>query len=115
VIKDSAKLDDALARKPDQVSAFFRQASTGFAARIEGLFSSYVGAFGDTGLLGGQRVNLVNRNTALNQQIAALDRRLEQRRAQLETGFIAMERAQATIKQMQSQLTNAFPTTSAKA
>lgn len=112
VVKDSAKLEAALAQKPDQVSAFFRQASTGFAARLENLFSSYVGAFGDTGLLAGQRTNLTSRNTALTQQIADLDRRLEQRRAQLETGFIAMEKAQATIKQMQSQLTNAFPTTS---
>ncbi len=112
VVKDSAKLEAALAQKPDQVSAFFRQASTGFAARLENLFSSYVGAFGDTGLLAGQRTKLTSRNTSLTQQISDLDRRLEQRRAQLETGFIAMEKAQATIKQMQSQLTNAFPTTS---
>jgi len=110
-IKDSAKLEAALAQKPDQVSAFFRQASTGFSARLESLFTSYVGSFGDTGLLAGQRTNLTNRNAALTQQISDLDRRLEQRRAQLETGFIAMEKAQSTIKQMQSQLTNAFPTT----
>ncbi len=114
VVKDSAKLTAALSQKPEQVSAFFRQASTGFAARLENLFSSYAGAYGDTGLLGGQRTNLATRNTALTQQIADLDRRLEQRRAQLEAGFIAMEKAQSTIKQMQSQLTNAFPTTTTK-
>lgn len=108
-IKDSAKLDAALRDRPAQVAAFFQQASTGFVARMETLFGSYVGPLGTSGLLGGQRTAITNENASLNRQISDLDRRLEQRRAQLEAGFIAMERAQSTIKQMQSQLSNAFP------
>jgi flagellar hook-associated protein 2 len=113
-VKDPAKLEAALREKPDQVQALFRQAGTGLAARFQSLFASYVGPFGGAGLLGGQRAQLTNGNTSLTQQIADLDRRLVQRRAQLESGFIAMERAQATIQQMQSQLTRAFPMNSSK-
>lgn len=111
-IKDSAKLDAALRDRPAQVAAFFQQASTGFVARMETLFGSYVGPLGTSGLLGGQRTAITNSNASLTKQISDLDRRLEQRRAQLEAGFIAMERAQSTIQQMQSQLSNAFPNTS---
>lgn len=113
-IKDPAKLEAALKNKPEEVSAFFRQASTGLAARLDNLFTSYVGPFGGAGLLGGQRTRLAGSNTSLTQQIADLDRRLEQRRAQLEAGFIAMERAQSMLQQMQTQLSNAFPTASSK-
>jgi len=111
-VKDSAKLDAALRDRPADVSNFFRQASTGMAARLESLFTSYTGPFGGAGLIGGQRTSITNSNTSLTTQIADLDRRLVQRRAQLEAGFIAMERAQSTLQQMQSQLTNAFPTSS---
>ncbi len=114
MVKDAAKLDAALRNRPEQVQAFFRQAGTGFAARLEGLFSSFVGPFGGAGLLGGQRNQLSSGNSSLTQQIADLDRRLAQRRSQLEGGFIAMERAQATIQQMQSQLSRAFPMNSSK-
>lgn len=114
VVKDAAKLDAALRNKPDEVQAFFRQTGTGLVARLEGLFSSYVGPFGGAGLIGGQRAQLDNGSSSLTRQIADLDRRMEQRRAQLESGFIAMERAQATIQQMQSQLTRAFPVNTTK-
>ncbi len=112
VVKDSAKLDAALRDRPSDVSALFRQASTGLSDRLETLFTSYVGQFGGSGLLGGQRTNLTQGNASLTQQIADLDRRLVQRREQLQAGFIAMETAQSLIQQMQSQLTNAFSTTS---
>lgn len=111
-IKDSSKLEAALRDRPAQVAAFFQQASTGFAARLENLFSSYAGPLGTSGLLGGQRSALTKENASLSKQISDLDRRLEQRRAQLEAGFIAMEKAQSLIQQMQSQLNNAFPNTS---
>ncbi|MCU0793102.1 MAG: flagellar filament capping protein FliD [Opitutaceae bacterium] len=108
VVKSASKLETALKERPSEVSAFFRQSTTGMADRLEALFTSYVGAFGTSGLLGGQRTALTKTNASLTQQIADLDRRLEQRRSQLETSFIAMEQAQSTIQQMQSQLTNAF-------
>jgi flagellar capping protein FliD len=79
---------------------------------METLFGSYVGPLGSSGLLGNQRTALTKENASLTQQISDLDRRLVQRRSQLEAGFIAMEKAQSTIQQMQSQLSNAFPASS---
>lgn len=111
-IKDPDKLDAALNNNPAQVAAFFQQASTGFVARMETLFGSYVGPLGSSGLLGSQRTAITKENASLTQQISDLDRRLVQRRSQLEAGFIAMEKAQSMIQQMQSQLSNAFPATS---
>lgn len=111
-VKDETKLTAALRDRPNEVSALFRQSSTGLSARLETLFTSYLGNLGSGGLLGTQKTNITNTNTSLTQQIADIDRRLVQRRAQLEAGFIAMEQAQSLIKQMQSQLTSAFPSKS---
>ena len=113
-VKDSAKLDAALANRPAEVSALFRQSSTGIAANLDKLFDSYVGSFGGAGLLGGQTKKLTSNNTALTNQIAEIDRRLVQRRSQMEAGFIAMEKAQSLIQQMQTQLTNSFGSGSSK-
>jgi flagellar hook-associated protein 2 len=113
-VKDAAKLEAALSNRPGEVSALFRQSSTGLMARMDALLDSYIGNFGGAGLLGGQKTSLTTGNTSLTQQIADIDRRLEQRRALLEASFIAMETAQSTIKNMQTQLTNAFPTNSSK-
>lgn len=113
-VKDETKLNSVLAERPSEVAALFQQASTGLGARLERLFQSYVGIAGGGGLLGGQRKSLTDTNNSLTRQIADLDRRLEQRRAQLETGFIEMERAQSVIQQMQSQLSRAFPASSSK-
>lgn len=111
-VKDSTKLTAALRDRPNEVSALFRQSSTGLSARLETLFTSYLGNLGSGGLLGTQKTNITNNNTSLTKQIADIDRRLVQRRAQLEAGFIAMEQAQSLLKQMQTQLTNAFPSKS---
>lgn len=112
VIKDEAALTAALRDRPAEVSAFFTTANTGFVARLEGLFGSYLGVNGGKGLLTGQKASLANNNDSLTRQIADIDRRLVQRRATLESAFIAMENARATINQMQSQLASAFPATS---
>jgi flagellar hook-associated protein 2 len=108
-VKDETKLTAALRDRPSEVTALFNQASTGITARLDTLFTSYVGNLGSGGLIALQKTNLTSSNTSLTKQIADIDRRLVQRRAQLESGFIAMEKAQSLIKQMQSQLTSAFP------
>ncbi|MFA6286595.1 MAG: flagellar filament capping protein FliD [Opitutaceae bacterium] len=112
VVKDETKLVNAINNTPSQVAAFFQQSATGFAARFTAITNGYLGVNGATGELGAQRGNIVNTNTSLDQQIADIDRRLVERRSTLEAGFIAMETAQAKLTQMQTQLTNAFPTTS---
>ncbi len=110
-VMDSAKLNTALADNADDVVAFFQQTSTGFASRLETMLTGYLGDdYGTTGQLEAQRTLLTNSNTKIDQQIADIERRLVQRRALLESGFIAMETAQSKMNQMQTQLTNAFPT-----
>ncbi len=113
-IKDTAKLTNALNNQAAQVAAFFQQASTGFAARLTSLTDNYLGVNGGTGQLASQRTAITNSNASIDRQIADIDRRLVQRRAILESSFIAMESAQSRIKNMQSQLASAFPTTTSK-
>ncbi len=113
-IKDATKLTNALNNQPAQVAAFFQQASTGFAARLTSLTDNYLGVNGGTGQLASQRTAITNSNANIDRQIADIDRRLVQRRAILESSFIAMETAQSRIKNMQSQLASAFPVTTSK-
>jgi len=70
--------------------------------------NSVVGEDGSSGLLKTKLDSYDKANQILDEQIAALDRYLEQRRAQLEAGFIAMESAQSKMSQMQTMLTNQF-------
>jgi flagellar hook-associated protein 2 len=113
-VKDTAKLTNALNNQPAQVAAFFQQASTGFAARLTSLTDTYLGVNGGTGQLASQRTAITNSNASIDRQIADIDRRLVQRRAILESSFIAMESAQSRIKNMQSQLASAFPANTTK-
>lgn len=113
-VKDTAKLTNALNNQPAQVAAFFQQASTGFAARLTSLTNTYLGVNGGTGQLASQRTAITNSNASIDRQIADIDRRLVQRRAILESSFIAMESAQSRIKNMQSQLASAFPANTTK-
>ena len=111
VIKDSAKLDSVLADKPSDVAEFFNTASTGFSAKFDSYATTILGTgTSSTGLLNSQKNTLLKQNTSIDQQIADIERRLTQERSNLEAGFIAMERAQATIQQMQQQLTQTFGT-----
>ena len=112
--KDATKLDTALAASATDVVTFFNKAvdgalpggvATKFLARLD----SFVGTTGTGGLLADKVVKLTKANETLNEQIAKLDRYLAQRRSQLEAGFMAMERAQSKLTQMQQQLTRSFP------
>jgi flagellar hook-associated protein 2 len=111
VIKDSAKLDAALRDKPAEVESFFKTASTGFVAKLESFTTTILGTgTSSTGLINSQKNTLLTQNTGIDRQIADIERRLIQERSKLEAGFIAMERAQSTIQQMQQQLAQAFNT-----
>ena len=108
-IKDSAMLDAALSDHASDVVKFFNTSSTGLASAFVTKLDSYAGSTGTGGLLNTKIESYGTANTGLDTQIAALDRYLTQRRAQLESGFMAMENAQSKLKQMQTQLSNAFP------
>ena len=107
-IKDSAKLDAAIAGNSADVISFFNTSGTGLANVIAKKLESYVGDDGSSGRLKVAMENYIKTNAGLDSQIAALDRYLQQRRSQLEAGFIAMENAQSKMSQIQSMLNNAF-------
>jgi len=107
-VKDSARLEAALRDRPAEFDALLRNSTTGFTARLDSLMKATLGNGASSGALGAQ-TGQINRSTAgIADQISALERRLAQRRSQLEASFIAMETAQSRLQQMQSQLTRAF-------
>ncbi len=104
-IKDSAKLKTALADDSADVAEFFDKDTTGFSARL----STFVEKIAEEGADQQTRLNKTNDN--LDDQIAAIERRLQQQRAVMESAFIQMEIAQSKLKSQQSALTNAFSST----
>jgi flagellar hook-associated protein 2 len=110
-VTDSTKLDAALTDHATDVAKFFNNTtagSTGLATAFVDKLKTYIGSSGNSGQLSTKLESYAKANTALDSQIAALDRYLAQRRSQLEAGFMAMETAQSKMTQMQTQLTNAF-------
>lgn len=101
-IKDSAKLTAALADHSADVAEFFDKDSTGFSARLDTFIEKISGENTE------QQDRLNTTNTKLDEQIAAIERRLEQQRAVMESAFIQMEIAQSKLKSQQSALDNAF-------
>jgi len=101
-VKDSAKLDTALRDRAGDVADFFQTSTTGFAKSM----SSYLTTLGTQNTA--QQLRLTKANTSIDDQIAAIERRLTQERGVLEAGFIAMESAQASLKSQGDALTKAF-------
>ncbi len=107
-IKDSAKLNAALSENAADVDAFFNTAGSGFFDRMDAMLKNYIGDDGNGGYLKSQQTSLTDANASLDRQIDDAERRLEQRRQQLEAGFIAMELAQQKIQLMSQQLSSTF-------
>lgn len=108
-IKNGTKLDAALRDKPNEVEAFFKTTTTGFAAKIDSFATTLLGTgTSSTGLINAQKNSLTTSNTGIDKQIADIERHLTSERSRLEAGFIAMEQVQSTMQQMQQQLTNAL-------
>jgi flagellar hook-associated protein 2 len=105
-IKDSTKLTAALASNSADVGAFFHTDTTGFSAKLD-TFVQKISTQNDE-----QQTSLTKANKNLADQIAAIERRLEQQRAVMESAFIQMETAQSKLKSQQSALTNAFSSNS---
>jgi flagellar hook-associated protein 2 len=97
-IEDEAKLDRALAESTTDVENFFSMANTGFAGRLDDFIEHISGQNDD------QKTRINKANTSIDEQIAAIERHLEQRRALMESAFIQMENAQSKIQRQQSAL-----------
>lgn len=111
-IKDAGKLTDAINNEPDELRRFFATSSTGFSARMDDFVDQLIGITDSGGYLSQETTALNDANKSLDRSIEQMERQLEQRRTLLESGFIAMENAQQKIQTMQSQLENAFPSSS---
>lgn len=112
-IKDSAKLNAALADHPVDVENFFKTASTGFAAKINTLATNILGTgTSSTGWINTAKNTLTNSNTSIDKQIEVIQRQLDSQRARMEASFQAMEESQSKLQQMQTQIAKAFPSTS---
>jgi flagellar hook-associated protein 2 len=107
-IKKQSVLTAALTNRPQEVAAFFSSASTGFGARMKSAVDLIAGSEFQKGYIDDQQTRLTSNNKSLDDQIAALERQLEQQREQLTSSFIAMETAQSSYNSMQTQLTKAF-------
>lgn len=105
-VKDATKLTTALTDRPDDVEEFFATSTTGLADLI-GAYSESVGELNTK-----QQKVLNKSNTGIDDQIAAIERRLVLQREIMESAFIAMESAQSQLKSQSSALTNAFSSTS---
>lgn len=97
-IKDSTKLTARLADATADVAAFFTTGTSGFGAKFDTFLGNVVTQNNE------QQTRLNKANTGIDDQIAAIERRLKQQRALLESAFIAMENAQSTLKQQQQAL-----------
>lgn len=97
-VDDEAKLTAALTDDTQDVADFFTTAATGFAAKFDTFFTKIESDASD------QRDRINKANSGLDEQIAAIERRLEQQRAVMESAFIAMENAQSQLKTQQSAL-----------
>jgi len=99
-IKDAAKLTSVLTGKSADVEAFFHTDSTGFAAKLDSFVTS-ISAQNDEA-----QTRITKTNASLDDQIAAIERRLEQQRAVMESAFIQMETAQSKLKTQQSAISS---------
>lgn len=95
-IEDAGALTEALTNSSSEVGEFFTKASNGFSAKFDD-FLERVTEQNKT-----QQTRLNAANTNLDEQIEAIERRLEQQRTLMESAFIQMENAQSRIKQQQS-------------
>ncbi len=108
-IKDSAKLDAALAHNTEEVSKLFTSSSDGLATRLDSFLTQVTGS---TGLIATQETTLTNQSKSLDDQIASMQRHLDQQKALLTKSFIQMESAQSAIQSQLTALNNAFGLTS---
>jgi len=106
-IRDGAKLETALATKPDDVAAFFNSASTGFAATMDAYLTKLTNT-GTTGAITSMENSYTAKNSSIDAQIAQIQRQLDSERARMTAGFQAMQSAQQNSKSLIDMLNNTF-------
>ena len=104
-VKDSAKLDAALANNPTEVTTLFTSKPGGLVAQLDSYLKQVTGS---TGTLATQTATISRQSKSIDNQIAAMERRITQQRDLLTQSFIKMEEAQSRIQSQLQALNNAF-------
>jgi len=102
VIKNQAKLADALDNHPDDVESFFISGSNGLVPQLYGTLTNLSSS--DLS----QQDSINKANTDLDTQIATLQSKLDDERTTLTNSFIAMLDAQSAAQSQNQALTNQF-------
>lgn len=104
-IKDGTKLDAAIAGNADDVRSMFANSSDGLVTRLNAFITQVTGT---SGSIATQTASLVSQGKTLDDQIAAMERRLTQQQTLLTNSFVQMETAQSAIQSQLSALNSAF-------
>ncbi len=104
-LKDSTKLDSALASHLNEVQDLFTNATNGLAVQL----SSYLDrTVGDQGSLVTKQDNLTTQIATIDTQISDQEKLVQANADRLTTEFLAMEQAQATANQQLAFLSQRF-------
>jgi flagellar hook-associated protein 2 len=106
-LSDPAQLDNALANNLESVKEFFTDPTNGLAAKVTNYLTSTVG---DDGSLVAHQNNLTSQSSAIDQQIADMERLVQADKDRMTASFVAMEEAQSRINQQLQYLMRQFPT-----
>lgn len=107
-LEDPEKLDAALANDLDDVLEFFTNDTNGLAATLDAYLEKLVG---EDGSLIDKQSRLTQQATAIDTQIADLERLVQSNRERMVASFVAMETAQAQINQQLQFLQQRFANT----
>ena len=104
-ISDQTSLDNALTGRLDEVKSLFSDPTNGLTNKLD----TYIGAITATdGILDKQKETIEKENRSLDDQIAAIERRLVQQKEALTLSFIRMEEAQSAFNSQLQALNNAI-------
>lgn len=103
-IKDQTKLDLALQDHPDDVQSLFN----GTGGLVSSISSFVIATTGTTGVLATETAQFTAHSSAIDTQIAAMERRILQEQDRLIASFVAMEGAQSLIQQQLAAFNNTF-------
>ncbi|MDB6130807.1 MAG: flagellar hook protein [Verrucomicrobiales bacterium] len=104
-LKDSSKLDAALATDVSSVKDFFSNSTKGLAVSLASVVDKIIG---DDGSLTSRSKHLTDQSTSIDDQVVELEKRVQDDKDRLTASFIAMESAQAKNTQQLSFLTKNF-------
>jgi flagellar capping protein FliD len=101
-LADSSALDTALQNNLNTVQSLFSDPTNGIATQLDTVITSFIG---DSGSLTNHQTTLTNQSTAIDTQIANLEKVVTADSNKWTTEFEAMEQAQAQVNQELSYLT----------